>query len=260
MKLGIIGFGSMASAMADGLIASGALDPTDIYACARNRDKLKKNCEKRGINACDDAADVVAASDVIVIGVHPDQVEKVLAPVAESLRGKLVVSLAAGVTSQMYETFLPTGISHISIIPNTQVKVGEGIIISESDNTITDDDRKVYEDLFSRLGLIEYVDTDKFDLGAAIGGCSTAFAAMMMEALSDAAVKYGLSREAGYRLAGQMMAGAGKYILETGTHPAVLKDQLCTPGGMTIKGVTMLDKLGFRGAITEAIDEIMAED
>lgn len=119
MKVGFIGFGNMAQALAAGLAASGALQPGQIGACARDRAKLHRNTEPHGFLAFDDAAGVAGFADVVVVAVKPYQVEAVLAPVKGMLAGKVVVSVAAGMTFDRYEEILAPGTHHLSTIPNT---------------------------------------------------------------------------------------------------------------------------------------------
>ena len=110
--------------------------------------------------------------------------------------------------------------------------------------------------LFSKIALIEVVDTKHFSIAGTIAGCTPAFTAMYLEALGDAGVKYGLTRTQSYRLAAKMIEGTGALYLSEAKHPGELKDAVCSPGGTTIKGVASLEKDGFRGVIINAIDAI----
>ena len=125
MKVGFIGFGNMAQALAEGFAATGALKPCQIGACARDRAKLRRNTEPKGFLAFDDAARVAEFADMVIVAVKPHQVEAVLSPVKELLAGKIVVSVAAGMTFGKYETILAPGTHHLSTVPNTPVAVGE---------------------------------------------------------------------------------------------------------------------------------------
>lgn len=146
--------------------------------------------------------------------------------------------------------------SHLSTIPNTPVSIGEGIIVAENRHSLSDKEYKLINDIFSKIALLEFVDSNQLSIAGTISGCGPAFASMFIEALSDAAVKHGLTREASYKLASQMILGTGKLQIETGEHPGAMKDAVCSPGGTTILGVTTLEKKGFRGAIVDAIDVI----
>ncbi|WP_337757782.1 pyrroline-5-carboxylate reductase [Alistipes sp.] len=256
MKIGFIGFGNMAQAMAGGFVRSGAVRPGDIGACARDRVKLQRNTEPQGFRAFDDAAALVAFADLVVVAVKPYQVEAVLTPVREQLAGKIVVSVAAGVTFDDYERMLAPGTHHLSTVPNTPVSVCEGIVVCERRHSLSDGEWRQVEALFSKIGLVLPMDTALLGISSAVCGCGPAFVAMFIEALGDAAVKHGVARADAYRMAGQMIVGTGKLQLATGQHPGAMKDAVCSPGGTTIAGVAELERKGFRGAVIDAIDAV----
>ena len=139
VKIGFIGFGNMASAMADGWIASGKVAPKSLCACAGRYEALVPRCDARGMRALPDAVAVVEASDVVVVAVKPYMIEGVLASFAEALMGKVVLSVAAGWDCEAYERVIP-GTRHLSTVPNTPVAINEGVIACEKTSTLTDDD------------------------------------------------------------------------------------------------------------------------
>lgn len=255
-KIGFIGFGNMAKAIAEGLIIKNVVKPNQIYACARNWDNLCKSTEENGINACKTSQELVNESDIVIIAVKPNVIPSIIEPIKEDLKNKIVVSVAAGYTFDKYEELLLPGTAHLSTIPNTPVSIGEGIIVAEKRHSLSDKQHKLIDDIFSKIALLEFVDSNQLSIAGTISGCGPAFASMFIEALSDAAVKHGLTREASYKLASQMILGTGKLQIETGQHPGAMKDTVCSPGGTTILGVTTLEKKGFRGAIVDAVDAI----
>lgn len=256
MNVGFIGFGNMAQALAAGLVATGALVPSQVGACARDRAKLQRNTEPRGFRAFDDAAGVAGFADIVVVAVKPYQVEAVLKPVKELLAGKIVVSVAAGFTFDKYEEILAPGTHHVSTVPNTPVAVGEGIVVCENRHSLTDAEWQAVRELLSHVGLVICVDTALLGLAGTICGCGPAFVAMFIEAMADAAVKHGIARADAYRMVSQMVVGTGKLQLATGQHPGVMKDAVCSPGGTTIVGVAELERQRFRGAVIDAVDAI----
>lgn len=139
MKIGFVGFGNMASAMADGWIAAGVA-ASDMCACAGRYDALVERCEARGILACRNAAEVVAVSDIVVAAVKPYMIEKVFAPLKDTLADKVVLSVAWTWDSVKWEQVLP-GVAHISTVPNTPVSVGEGVIACEKSSTLNGEQR-----------------------------------------------------------------------------------------------------------------------
>lgn len=256
MNIGFIGFGNMAQALAGGFVRSGAVQPAQIGACARDRAKLHRNTEPQGFRALDDAAAVAEFADVVIVAVKPYQVEAVLAPVKELLARKIVVSVAAGINFDDYERMLVPGTHHLSTIPNTPVSVCEGIVVCERRHSLTDEEWHSVRELFSKIGLVLQMDTALLGISSAVCGCGPAFVALFIEALGDAAVKHGIARADAYRMASQMIVGTGKLQLATGQHPGAMKDAVCSPGGTTIVGVAELERKGFRGAVIDAIDAI----
>ena len=232
--IGFIGYGNMAQAIAEGLVAAGAVDGADIVACAAHYDKLEKTTMKVGAKP--------------FIGAIADE-------------DKFVVSIAAGWDLDKYRDLFGADFNaaHIQCtIPNTPMAVGKGVLVTEADNTLTDTQAEVFERLFSSISLIERVDSAHMGIGMCIAGCAPAFTDMYIEALGDAGVKYGLQRATAYRLAAKMVEGVGALYLKNETHPGVMKDAVCSPGGTTIKGVTSLEESAFRGAVIKAVDAIEA--
>lgn len=256
MKVGFIGLGSMAQAILGGFIKCGAVKGSEVYASAGNYEKLKKNCEKYGCNACRTNAEVVKESELIVIALKPDKIAEIMTPLAADMKGKIAVSIAAGYTFDKYKDILGIEAHYICTIPNTPVSVGEGITICESRHSLDEKEYGMFYNLFSSIGLVQPVETKLVGAAGTIAGCSPAFASMFLEALGDAGVKYGLPRNTAYELAAQMMCGTGKLYMSTKQHPGAMKDAVCSPGGTTIRGVAALEKAGFRDAVISAIDEI----
>lgn len=256
IKIGFIGFGNMAQAIVTGLLDKQVIPSENLYACAKNMEKLKRNTDARGMNACKNARELVEKSDMVIIAVKPYMIPEVMEPLMDDLEGKIVVSLAAGYSFEKYEKIFKANTHHISTIPNTPVSIGEGIIVCENRHSLTEEEVRIFESIFSEIAILPFVDTKLLSVAGTVSGCGPAFVSMFLEALGDAGVKHGLPRDLAYRLAGQMIAGTGKMQVTTGTHPAVMKDAVCSPGGTTIRGVAALEKAGMRSAIIEAIDAI----
>lgn len=255
VRIGFIGFGNMASAMADGWIASGAIAGDRMCACAGRYDALVERCDRHGMRAMRTAAEVAAAADVLVVAVKPYMIEGVLGSIAGALAGKVVLSVAAGWDCAAYERVIP-GTRHLSTVPNTPVAINEGVIACEKASTLTDDDRTLLFELLGLLGKAVEVETRLLSVAGTVGGCAPAFVAMVIEALGDAAVKHGIPRATAYEIVSQMMVGTARLQLETGQHPGAMKDAVCSPGGTTIKGVAELERCGMRSAFISAIDAI----
>lgn len=259
--IGFIGFGNMGQAIARGLVEAGTVDGSQIVACAAHYDKLLETTGAIGAKALKDAKEVVDAADVVVVAIKPHQIETVIRPVVEDLArsDKFVVSIAAGWTLARFTTMMGemSELIHLQCtIPNTPMAVGKGVLVTETDNTLTDAQRAVFEEVFGSIALIERVDGDHMDIAMCLSGCAPAFTDMYIEALGDAGVKYGLQRATAYRLAAKMVEGVGALYMATVTHPGAMKDAVCSPGGTTIKGVASLEESAFRGAVIRAVDAI----
>ena len=253
-RIGFIGFGNMAQAMAKGLVEHAGLEGSRITACAAHFDKLEASCKPLGANAVHTPAEVAEASDLVIVAVKPYMVADVLAPAREALAGKAVVSVAAGLLFDFYEDLLGAGSHHLSTIPNTPIAVGCGVIACEQKHSLSADEWETFTGLFDGIALIEPVAGHLLSTASAVAGCGPAFAAMFLESLADGGVKNGLPRATAYRLAAQMMAGTAQLHLATGTHPGAMKDAVCSPGGTTIKGVAALEASGLRNALISAVD------
>lgn len=256
IRVGFIGFGNMAQAIAEGLVLKHRLRAEQISACARDWEKLCRNTQPSGMHPCKDLAETVQCSDLVIISVKPQTVPEVIDSIKELLHDKIVISVAAGYPFETYEKLLLPGTHHLSTIPNTPVCAGEGIFVCEKRHSLTDEEYRLMKDLFSGIGIVQEVETQQLDIAGTISGCGPAFVSMFIEALADAAVLYGLPRELSYRLAAQMIAGTAKLQLRTGEHPGVMKDAVCSPGGSTIVGVAALERGGFRSAVIEAVAAI----
>lgn len=260
MVIGFIGFGNMGQAMAQGLLKSGSVDKEQICACARNQEKLSKNCAALGVRPLADAGAVVAASDVVVLAVKPYQLEEVLAPLQEALKEKLVLSVAAGMPFEQLEGLLAKGTAHISTIPNTPIATGNGVIVCEQTHSLNAAQLQLLDDLFSPCAQLIFVSTQQLSIAGTLSGCGPAFVFLMIEALADAGVRYGLERAKAYALVGAMVKGSGALQQESMQHPGALKDAVCSPKGTTIRGICALEESGFRAALIRAVCAIEGSD
>ncbi len=259
--IGFIGMGNMAQAIAGGFIKSGKVKGQNIFAYAPNQEKLKANAAKIGFIAEPELVPMIEKSDVVIVACKPYQIKDILggegSDVRRALKGKALVSVAAGWVHQTFYDILGDEVRIQCIMPNTPALVGEGVMLFEKENSLTADELAEIRSLFESLGIVEELASNLMGIGGAISGCGPAFMDLMMEAYADAAVKYGIARPVAYRLVAQTMLGSAKLQQVTGDHPGVLKDAVCSPNGTTIRGVDSLEKNGFRGACISSIDVIM---
>ncbi len=256
-KLGFIGMGNMASAIARGFINSGKISKENLFAFAPNQKKLKENATKIGFTPEDCAKSLVQKCDTIIIACKPYQVEQVLLELKNELKDKTIISIAAGWILKSFQNILGENVRIQCIMPNTPAMVGEGVLLFERENSLTHDEHIQIKELFLLLGIVEEIDSNLMGIAGAISGCGPAFFDLIIESYADAAVKYGISRDKAYRLVSQTMLGSAKLQQITGEHPGVLKDAVCSPNGTTIRGVASLEKSGIRDACISSIDAIM---
>ena len=257
MKLGFIGMGNMAKALATGFISAGKVAPTDMVAYAPNARKLAENAREIGFGARSTPLEVVEFADIVIMACKPQQIEGVVAELGEALCGKALLSVALGFDFARYKAILPDGVRVQFVMPNTPCSVGEGVFLLEETTDFTAPEIAFVKELLGAVGTVLVLPTAQMGIGGAIAGCGPAFVDMMIEAFADAGVRYGLTRENALKMTSQMVLGSAKLQLVTGKHPGELKDAVCSPGGSTIKGVAALEQAGFRANCISAIDAIM---
>jgi pyrroline-5-carboxylate reductase len=253
--IGFIGAGQMAKALAGGFVAAGLVKAGQIVACdpvpAAGESFLAK---VPGAKLAPTNADVLRAADVIVLAVKPQSMAAVMNELAaQSAAGKLFVSIAAGVTLAKLEAGLKTG-RVIRVMPNTPALVGQGASAYALGSTASADDGKLVGQLLAAVGQAHQVDEKLLDAVTGLSGSGPAFVYLVIEALTDGGVRMGLPRDVAAALAAQTVRGAGTMVVETGQHPAVLRDQVTSPGGTTIAGLAALEDRGLRAALIAAVE------
>ncbi len=259
VKIGFIGFGNMAGAIAQGLINAG-IKPENMCAAAGRFDKLKEKCSSMGgVTPLDDVSKVTDIADIVFIAVKPNKIQEVIKPLKDRLSvGKTVISVAWGYNFDRYfeEGVLDKDAHLMCTCPNTPVAINKGIFVVENKNSLTDDEMELVNELLSKISLVIQVDTKLLGVSGTVCGCGPAFADMFIESLADAAVMYGLPRKTAYKMVSRMMEGTSALQLSTGKHPGEMKDEVCSPGGSTIRGVAALEEHGFRAAVIDAVKAI----
>lgn len=252
-NIAFIGLGNMGGAIAAGFIKSGAVEAGSIFGYSPTQQKLNAFCSRTGVISCQSALEAVSRADTVLIAVKPYIIEGVLRELREALRGKALLSVALGYDHTRLHALLDNDTRVQFIMPNTPAMVGEGVFLFEDSNSLEADERRQIMDIFAGIGVVEELPSHLMGIGGAVSGCGPAFCAMVIEALADAGVKYGLPRATAYRLASQTLAGTGRLQLETGMHPGAMKDAVCSPAGSTIRGVEALEAGGLRIAMMNAV-------
>lgn len=256
-KIGFIGMGNMAQAMVKGFCSSGKIKGEDVYAFAPNQEKLAKNCKALEINPCATVEEAVEKSGIIFMACKPYQIDDVIANLGSKLKGKSIVSVAAGWDFDRYRKALPEETKIQCIMPNTPVSVSKGVLLVEEENDLQQEDRNFLLELLESVGKVIELPSRLMDAGSAVSGCGPAFMDMIIEAIGDGAVKNGIQRRQAYEMVCQTMIGSAELQLQTGMHPGQLKDNVCSPGGTTIRGVAALEEAGIRSAFIKAIDAVI---
>ena len=249
--IGVIGLGNMGSVIATIL----AKETTNTLLLAnRTAEKAKKLAVTLDVTAVTNR-EVFERADIIFIGVKPHQIQKLLEENNEILEKResiILISMAAGVTLEQLELMTDTRHRWIRMMPNTPLQVEEGVISFSLGKNVTTSYKEEFVRLLQSAGLLIELPEAQIDAATALAGCGPAFVYIFIEALAEAGVSMGLSREVAMQLATQTVKGSASMVGETKEHPAVLKEKVCSPGGSTIAGVISLEQTGFRSSVIEA--------
>lgn len=251
MKIGIIGTGNMGGALMDAF----ALDKGNtMRAYNPGRDKLEAVCTRTGAIPTNSVLEVIDGADLILLAVKPIVMPSVLQEIAPVIsQEQIVVSIAVGLTLKSYVEVLGADKKIVRAMPNTPAAVQAGMTAFSFGDQITKEEQAKVLQLFSLAGDTAIVPERLMNAVSALTGSSPAYVYMFIEAMADAGCYAGVPREQAYQMAAQAVLGAAKMVLETGKHPGVLKDEVCSPGGTTIRAVSELEKRGMRSAVIEAI-------
>lgn len=250
-----LGCGNMGGAMIRGIASSKEVNAqVKVYDIDSN--KVEKICEETGSIACDRVEQAVDGSDIVFVAVKPDIVKEVLQQIKDICNDKIIVSIAAGVPVKVFQENLGNNACIVRTIPNLPAMVGAGLTGLYFQN-VKDEDKEYVEKLFSCFGKAVTVTKEEYiDEMIAVTSSSPAYVCMFVEALADGGVRAGFSREDAYKMALQTIYGTSKLLMEENIHPAILREQVCSPRGTTIEGVVALEKHGFRNAILEAMKAV----
>jgi pyrroline-5-carboxylate reductase len=254
-RIGLIGAGQMATALAQGFVKAGLTSAERLLASDPDEAARQRFGGTIGAATTADNAAVAAKSDVLFLAVKPQQ----LSAVAAALRGKisterLVVSIAAGVRLKSLSEWLGPGLRIVRVMPNTPCLVGEGASAYSLGENATAADGALVGRLLAALGSAWQVDEKLLDAVTGLAGSGPAFVYVIIEALSDAGVQMGLPRKMATEMAAKTVRGAAQMILATGEHPAVLKDRVASPGGTTIAGLQALEAGALRAVLLSAVE------
>jgi pyrroline-5-carboxylate reductase len=255
-KIAIIGSGKMGDTIISGLLSAGITQKDRIVAADPSEKRLQYIQQKLGVSTTSDNAAAVSGANVIIFCVKPQNAADVFATVSGVLTtDQIVVSIMAGVTLKKMQSWVPDGVPVIRAMPNTPSQVNAGMTALARGLHATTEHLAVTQQLFSGIGKTIILDEKHFDAVTGLSASGPAFVYIAIEALADGGVKCGLPRDVAIQLAAQMTLGAAKMVLETGKHPAILKDDVTTPAGCTTDGILALEEGGVRVTLIKAVTE-----
>ena len=243
----------MATAIIYGMIAESFLAPEDIAVYDISETQTAKAAEKFHVCVAGSQKELIEQCDFIVLAVKPVYMNDVLVKATPDAKGKRFISIAAGWTVAMLNNALNEPDAKVlRCMPNTPLMVEEGFTAICEDTSFSDEDIFWVQSLFESLGTTALLPERLFDAIVAVSGSAPAYVFVFVEALIDAGIKLGLPRDTATMACEQTVLGAAKMLMETGEHPAKLKDMVCSPGGTTIEAIASLEHSGFRNAIIQA--------
>lgn len=255
-SLAVLGAGKMGSTLISALIASGTVTAEKVIATAKRREHVERLAADHGIHATLDNRAAVSDAEVVLLCVKPQVAPIVLAELRGVLKSdQLVLSIIAGMTTVDIEKGLEEGIPVVRAMPNTPARIGRGMTAVCGGRWATRQQLELAAAIFSRLGRCLILEEKYFNAVTGLSGSGPAFIYMVIEALAEGGVKVGLPRQVATELAAQTCLGAAHMVLETGDHPALLKDEVTTPAGCTIDGILKLEEGGLRVTLIKAIVE-----
>ena len=257
MKIGFIGTGNMGGALAKAV--STGIIKKEMVISDKDISKADALAKQIGVQASYNT-EIAKNAKYIVLGVKPQFMADCLSEIKADLatRAKLedrfvLVTMAAGVKMEKIQEMAGGNYPVIRIMPNLAAAVGKAVIMMAKNDLVIDTEAEDFKKMFSAAGLVDEIDESLIDAGMAISGCGPAYVFMAIEALADGGVRCGLPRDKALLYAKKTIEGSAAYALDSDKHPEALKDAVCSPAGTTIEGVAVLEQMGYRSALMEAV-------
>ena len=253
MIFAVIGTGNMGQALVSGFLSKGLLAPEDIRICDSDVKKVSAFADQTGCIPFTNASDAVLDADYVLLSVKPQVIDKAIQNFLPFLSPEtVIISIAASVKVSRLRGLLHSESPIVRVMPNTPALVGAAVNAVCFDG-VNEMNMSFVLTLLETCGLVVPCDEKMLDAIGCVSGTGPAYVMLFIESLADAAVKLGIPRATALEIAAMTVYGSGKLAVETKTHPAVLKDQVCSPGGTTIEGVLALEKHGLRAAVEAAV-------
>jgi pyrroline-5-carboxylate reductase len=254
-RVAFLGGGKMAEALISGLIRSGGRTAGEIMVTNRREERARELAGKYGVTATLDNAEAARWAEVLVLMAKPQDIEILLSQIREHVgTHDLVISFAAGVRTSFVEKHLPDGIPVVRVMSNVPVMVDEAMSVISAGRNATEDHLEVAEELLGYVGKVLRLNEQHLDAVTATSGSGPAYFFLLAEAMIEACILLGLSRDVATELIIQTMLGSAKMLRDTGKHPVELREMVTSPGGTTIAAIRHLEEAGVRAAFLNAID------
>ena len=253
-KVAVLGGGVMGETVAAAVLAAG-WEPGSVTVAEPRAERRAELSEQHGLATADSAAAAVSGAGVVLVAVKPNQVGAVLEEIAEALEPEVVViTVAAGLPASFYESRLPSGTPVVRVMPNTPAVIGHGASAVAPGAHAREQHLELTERLLATTGLVVRVAEKDLDAVTAVSGSGPAYVFYVIDAMAEAGVLLGLSRELATQLAVATVEGSGALVSQTGEHPAVLRERVSSPGGTTVAALQVLDEHGVRAGILAAAE------
>lgn len=253
-QVAVIGAGKMGGILLSAFLSSGLLSRDQVVATVAHGERATALESKLGVRCLTDNLQAAQLADLIVLGVKPTQVDEVVRGIAPALNNKkLLISIAASVTTAAIESAAGAEMAVIRAMPNTPATLGAGMTALVRGRFADTSHMAIAEEMFRTAGRVVEVDEKHMDAVTGLSGSGPAFLYIILEALAEAGVNVGLPRDIATQLAAQTAYGAARMVLETGAHPALLKDEVTTPAGCTVDGILELEAGGLRVTLIKAV-------
>jgi pyrroline-5-carboxylate reductase len=254
VRVAVLGAGKMGGILLQAFLRSGLFAREQLVATVAHEARARKLARAWGVSVTTANKKAVTGADVVLLGVKPQQMGDVVRGVAKSLQpGALLISFAASVKTSAIEKAAGGKVSVVRAMPNTPAKLGEGVTALCRGSFVSDHQLALAQRIFATVGRTVVVDEKHMDAVTGLSGSGPAFIYIILEALAEAGVNVGLPRDIATLLAAQTTYGAAKMVLETGSHPALLKDEVTTPAGCTVDGILALEEGGLRVTLIQAV-------
>jgi len=254
-KIAVIGVGKMGGTLVNSVLKNKLVKNKNLFGSTYQEEHAREIHLKYNIETYTDNSEMVEGKDIIILAVKPQMINTVISQIRDKVTGEqLIISIAAAMSTQFIEDRLGKDIPVIRAMPNTPALINEGMTVICPGRYVTKSHITMALDIFGSIGIAEVIHREELmDVVTALSGSGPAYAYIIIESLTEGGVRMGLPRELAQKMTAQTLLGASKMVLKTGMHPALLKDTVTTPAGVTVDGLMELEDGGIRVTLIKAI-------